>query len=173
MIISLQNKVRAKRGESKHSGSRFDESKHQENKSDERTTSDSTTDSTEEEQRVAEVKVISSTHGHIVSILKVHVCPRPFVLNRTLRFQEVENSIMKRRVLLLGHENNDMYSNAYLEYSNKFVHCVEGGVPAPGKFKFGCCYCLLLVVLLKVVFIVIFLQFLIKFMLFFCVFCMY
>jgi len=128
--------MRSRRGESKHSGgpSRFaNESKHQETKADEGGPSPSASVEGEQEQRVAEVKVVSSTHGHIVSILKVHVCSRPFVLNRTLRFQEPENSIMKRRVQLLGHENNDMYSNAYLEYSNKFVHCVEGGVPAPGS----------------------------------------
>ena len=79
-------------------------------------------------QRSVEVKVVSGTHGHIVSILKVLVCPRPFVLNRTLRFQEPENSIMKRRVQIVGHEDCSMYPG---EYSNaaKYVHCVEGGVP--------------------------------------------
>lgn len=85
----------------------------------------------EEAHRTVEVKVVSGTHGHIVSILKVMVCPRPFVLNRTLRFQEPENSIMKRRVQIVGHDNMSMYPGEYTTAS-KFVHCVEGGLPAAG-----------------------------------------
>lgn len=88
-------------------------------------------DEEETPQRTVEVKVISGTHGHLVSILRVQVCPRPFVLNRTLRFQEVENSIMKRRIQIVGHENMAMYPGEY-PVPNKYVHCVEGGVPLPG-----------------------------------------
>lgn len=85
----------------------------------------------EEPQRTCEVKVLSGTHGHIVSILKIQVCPRPFVLNRTLRFQEPENSIMKRRIQIVGHENMSLYPGEY-STASKYVHCVEGGVPMAG-----------------------------------------
>jgi hypothetical protein len=90
----------------------------------------------EEAHRVVEVKVVSGTHGHIVSILKVLVCPRPFVLHRTLRFQEPENSIMKRRIQILGHENMNMFPGEYTNAS-KYVHCVEGGSPAPDTVGVG------------------------------------
>jgi len=85
----------------------------------------------EEPHRTVEVKVVSCTHGHIICILKVLVCPRPYVVNRVLRFQEAENSIMKRRVQIVGHENLSAYPGEYTNAS-KYVHCVEGGVPTPG-----------------------------------------
>jgi hypothetical protein len=85
----------------------------------------------EEPQRTVEVKVLSGTHGHIVSILKIQICPRPFVLNRTLRFQEPENSIMKRRIQIVGHENMSLHPGEY-STAAKYVHCVEGGVPMAG-----------------------------------------
>jgi len=55
----------------------------------------------EEPIRTIEVKMISGTHGHVVSVLRVAVCPRPFVVDRTLRFFEPENCVMRRRVRLV------------------------------------------------------------------------
>lgn len=110
-------------GESKHS----EEGKGEESKGGEHDGDGSA----EQPQRVVEVKVVSGTHGHFVNILRLQVCPRPFVLNRTLRFQEPENSIMKRRIQIVGHENMNMYPGEY-PAANKYVHCVEGGVPLPG-----------------------------------------
>ncbi|KAJ1442329.1 hypothetical protein B484DRAFT_442214 [Ochromonadaceae sp. CCMP2298] len=85
----------------------------------------------EEPHRTVEVKVVSCTHGHIVAIIKVLVCPRPFVLHRTLRFQEPENTVMKRRIQILGAEHAPSYPGDF-STANKYVHCVEGGAPAPG-----------------------------------------
>jgi len=78
----------------------------------------------EEPRKVIEVRFISGTHGHIISILKVFICPRPFILHRTLRFQEPENSIMKRRIQIVGHENMSIYPGEFTNNS-KFIHCVE------------------------------------------------
>jgi hypothetical protein len=68
-------------GESKHHDG--DEGKDSESKAPD-------SDEQEAPQRTVEVKIVSGTHGHLVSILKVQVCPRPFVLNRTLRFQVIK-----------------------------------------------------------------------------------
>jgi hypothetical protein len=66
-----------------------------------------------------------------VAIIKVLVCPRPFVLHRTLRFQEPESTVMKRRIQILGAEHAPSYPGDF-STANKYVHCVEGGAPAPG-----------------------------------------
>lgn len=74
-------------------------------------------------KRVICAKILSTTHGNIISILNVNVKPRPFVVNRVLRFQEFENTVAKRRVQLVG-----ILKDAPLIRSNvdmKFVHCVE------------------------------------------------
>jgi hypothetical protein len=83
----------------------------------------------EEPRKVVEVKFISGTHGHVISILKVLVCPRPFILHRILRFQEPENSIMKRRIQIVGHENMSIYPGEFTNNS-KFIHCVERTIGA-------------------------------------------
>jgi hypothetical protein len=72
-------------GESKHHDG--DEGKDSESKAPD-------SDEQEAPQRTVEVKIVSGTHGHLVSILKVQVCPRPFVLNRTLRFQVIKLPIL-------------------------------------------------------------------------------
>lgn len=86
-------------------------------------------DDDDEPRKVVEVKFISGTHGHVISILKVLVCPRPFILHRTLRFQEPENSIMKRRIQIVGHENMSIYPGEFTNNS-KFIHCVERTIGA-------------------------------------------
>jgi hypothetical protein len=72
-------------GESKHNDG--DEGKDSESKAPD-------SDEQEAPQRTVEVKIVFGTHGHLVSILKVQVCPRPFVLNRTLRFQVTKRQIL-------------------------------------------------------------------------------
>ena len=69
--------------------------------------------------RTAEVRIISGSHGHVVSIIKVQIFPRPFSVDRTLYFYGVENSTMKKRINLLT-------SKGY-ESPSKFIHCVENG----------------------------------------------
>lgn len=123
---------RRSQGESKFGGpSRFSRGDDHKGDDGERKAGEDAERHEEEAQRTVEVKVVSGTHGHIVSILKVMVCPRPFVLNRTLRFQEPENSIMKRRVQIVGHDNMSMYPGEF-STASKFVHCVEGGIPSAG-----------------------------------------
>jgi hypothetical protein len=38
---------------------------------------------------------------------------------------------MKRRIQIVGHENMALYPGEY-PVANKYVHCVEGGLPVPG-----------------------------------------
>jgi len=83
-------------------------------------------DAGENHERSIDVKIISATHGHIVSVLNVQLHPRPFIINRVLRFQEYENSIAKRRIQLIGIPNNDSSYLVRTSHSDlKFVHCVE------------------------------------------------
>jgi hypothetical protein len=76
-------------------------------------------------KRTIDVRIISGSHGHVVSVLKVQVCPKPFVVNRTLRFFEQENSIMKRRICRTG-VSQSLYPGESVAES-KFVHCVDAG----------------------------------------------
>ena len=80
----------------------------------------------EDPRRTIEVKIVSGGHGHVTSAIKVLVCPRPFVVDRTLRFFEPENSIMKRRIQLLdfGAGPGRLLPGDAVQAS-KFVHCVE------------------------------------------------
>ena len=74
------------------------------------------------------LRIVSGTHGHVCSVLRIAVCPRPFVLNRVLRFFEPESSIMKRRIKLLeGNSNKGSRLGAMGKFatSSKFVHCIE------------------------------------------------
>jgi len=89
----------------------------------------------EEPFRTVEVRVISGTHGHVVSVLRLLVCPRAFVVHRTLRFFEPENSIMKRRIQLVDYGVGSLFPEESTAAS-KFVHCVESdsdGNAMPGQ----------------------------------------
>ena len=47
------------------------------------------------------INFVSASHGHVVSVLEVHIHPRPPIVHRTLRFMQAEDSIVKRCVRLL------------------------------------------------------------------------
>lgn len=68
-------------------------------------------------------KVLSATHGNIITILNVSVKQRPFVVNRVLRFQEFENTVAKRRIQLVGILKDAPLLRSIVDM--KFVHCVE------------------------------------------------
>jgi len=92
-------------------------------------------------QRSIEIKFISGSHGHVVSILNCNVFPRPFIVNRVMRHYEAGNSILKRQIQLLGyddpstvHSNSSGADHKHMPKSrsgsgklSKFVHCVENG----------------------------------------------
>ena len=93
--------------------------------------------------RVAEVRVISCTHGHVVSVIRVSVCPKPFVVHRTLRFYEAENSIMRRRVRVVGGvgekgagRGGDGYPGSF-PVGRRSVYCVEIGPSVPESSSGG------------------------------------
>ena len=75
--------------------------------------------------RVVEVKIVSGTHGHVVAVIRVEICPRPFILDRVLRFYEPENSIMKRRIQLVGYGGVSEVMPGDVVAASKYVHCVE------------------------------------------------
>jgi hypothetical protein len=80
-------------------------------------------DEEEEATRVAEVRVVSCTHGHVVAVMRINICPRPSVVHRTLRFFEPENGLMRRRIQLKGGGGGGFPGDPTAV--NKFVHCVE------------------------------------------------
>ena len=76
--------------------------------------------------RIAEVRVVSCTHGHVVAVIRIHICPRPPVVHRTLRFFESENGLMRRRIQLKTNPGSGTsYYPGAPTSANKFVHCVE------------------------------------------------
>ena len=79
-----------------------------------------------EPKRCTEIRVISGTHGHIVSVIKVNIYPRPFVVNRTIRYFEPENTVMRRRIQLVHHLKNPTFPGEF-SLASKYIHCVEGG----------------------------------------------
>jgi Ca2+-binding EF-hand superfamily protein len=81
----------------------------------------------EKPKRIVQVRFISGTHGHVVTCLKAAVCPRPYTVNRTIRFFEQENSIMKRRIQLNGYDSSMLVPGESIA-AQKFVHCVDGGL---------------------------------------------
>ena len=42
------------------------------------------------------IKFISASHGHVISLLEVHIHPRAPIVHRTLRVVQGEDSIVKR-----------------------------------------------------------------------------
>jgi Ca2+-binding EF-hand superfamily protein len=79
-----------------------------------------------EPKRCTEIRVISGSHGHIVAVVKVNIYPRPFVVNRTIRYFEPENTVMRRRIQLVHHLKNPTFPGEFSSAS-KYIHCVEGG----------------------------------------------
>lgn len=95
--------------------------------------------------RSVTIKVISGSHGHVINVLNVDIYPRPCVINRVLRYYEPGNTLLKRQIQLLGHEDvayvgGDYYSNgpgagsgatnragynSSKHANTKYVHCVE------------------------------------------------
>ena len=78
----------------------------------------------ESPRRAIEVKFVSGGHGTFVGVVNVLICPRPFIVDRTLRFFEPENSVMKRRIHLVDYGSKRMLPGDTVTAS-KFVHCVE------------------------------------------------
>ena len=79
-------------------------------------------------ERTIDVKMISATHGHIAAVLKVELCPRGFTIQRVMRFYEPENSIMKKRIQLVGYAS---YGDS--PSPSKYVHCVESNMDGESR----------------------------------------
>lgn len=85
--------------------------------------------------RVVNIRIISGSHGHVIAVVKVHVHPRPFAVNRNITFYEPENTVMKRRIRLAtegaaGGGELSRRSHVPGWYNagtaaSKYVHCVE------------------------------------------------
>ncbi|CAM9603690.1 unnamed protein product [Ectocarpus sp. 12 AP-2014] len=73
-------------------------------------------------ERSAVVAFVSTSHGHVVSIMQVHLQRREFVVNRTFRFYQSEGEILKRYV---------KGSNPLFCGGNRFVsRAADGGFAA-------------------------------------------
>lgn len=75
--------------------------------------------------RVVDVRIISGSHGHVISVIKVHIHPRPFTVNRNITFYEPENTVMKRRIRLTGQHDRRSQVPGMYNAASKYVHCVE------------------------------------------------
>src|SRR3546814_8693248 len=78
---------------------------------------------------MAEVNIISATHGHTTSTIKFNILPRPFVVDRTIRLFEQENMSLKRRIRVVkpnqaGNDTIHFGARTAGSSSNKFMHCV-------------------------------------------------
>ena len=82
--------------------------------------------------RKIEVKVISGSHGHVVANLCVEVCPLPYIVDRVFRYFEPENSVLKRRLRLVGSDDAKLFPGEPV-MSSKYVHCVENGEQADSR----------------------------------------
>lgn len=76
-------------------------------------------------QRTVIVKLISASHGHVVSVLNVNIYPRPFAVNRTIRYVESENRIAKRRIKAIGYDSTASHFPEDSSACAKYIHCVE------------------------------------------------
>lgn len=74
--------------------------------------------------RVIEVKLLSATHGHLVSILRIHLHIRPNFVHRVFRFQEYENTIAKRQIKLIAAMDEQSFVGDF-HRQLKYIHCVE------------------------------------------------
>eukprot|EP00903_Cladosiphon_okamuranus_P007182 g6974.t1 len=94
-------------------------------------------------ERSVVVAFVSTSHGHVVSVLQVHLQRRAFVVNRTFRFYQNEGEIMKRSIQLLpgggpaqrlsklgkgalvvGGVSRESYGTSCGDGA-KYIHCVE------------------------------------------------
>jgi Ca2+-binding EF-hand superfamily protein len=73
--------------------------------------------------RVATVSIVSGSRGHATSIINVSIFPSPFTINRTLRFLEAENSMMKRRIQFVDSGAKSGRDGGAQPV--KYVHCVD------------------------------------------------
>jgi hypothetical protein len=86
--------------------------------------------------RTIDIRIISGSHGHVVAVLKIHVCPRPFCVSRNLIFYEPENTIMKRRIQIKGNTTMAMFPNDRV-LASKYIHSVEVNDTAGGAGEKG------------------------------------
>jgi hypothetical protein len=74
--------------------------------------------------RTIEVRFISASHGHVVAVVKVNICYRTGVVDRSIMFFEPENSVMNRRIQLVDNKASSVVPGHRFS-SSKYIHCVE------------------------------------------------
>lgn len=88
-------------------------------------------DSSEDDEsfhRTLEVRFISASHGHVVAVLKLNICYRSGVIDRSIMFYEPENSVMNRRIQLVDSQSTSLIPGQRYS-SSKYIHCVENTTP--------------------------------------------
>ena len=82
--------------------------------------------------RTVEVRIVSGTHGHVISKVLVSIHPRPFSVGRTLRYFEPEKTLMKKRIRLMGPKSTG-------ETTPGYIHCVENGNESRAVVEYDNC----------------------------------
>ncbi|RHY33989.1 hypothetical protein DYB32_001225 [Aphanomyces invadans] len=92
------------------------------------------------QSRVVPVYVKSVAHGHVVSVLQIHIQPLAFVCHRTHRLFHAAGGILRRCLKLLppGLDHDDCTSNQAPSHGRrcnreKFVACADAGVVVETK----------------------------------------
>lgn len=78
--------------------------------------------------RSIEVRFISASHGHVVAVLKVNICYRAGITDRSIMFFEPENSVMHKRIQLVDDKIMSVLPGHRFS-SSKYIHCVENISP--------------------------------------------
>lgn len=68
------------------------------------------------------VNIVSGTYGHIISVLRISVFNQRFVINRTIRFCEQEESTIRKSILYKYARYNDKLSTGVM---NKYLRFFE------------------------------------------------
>lgn len=76
--------------------------------------------------RTAAIRIYAATYGFLASVLHVKIHPRPFAIDRVFRYEEMSNTMVKKRIDLFGCSASSSGAGGYGTPS-MFVHCVEVG----------------------------------------------
>jgi len=91
-------------------------------------------------ERTVPVNFRSTAHGNAVALLLVQVHPRPFAVDRTVRFYEAGGAILKRCVKLVARDDRVFQQPNRappMVSSAKFVHCPDDRVVIEWRNKHG------------------------------------
>ncbi|CAK4477563.1 unnamed protein product [Aphanomyces euteiches] len=81
------------------------------------------------QSRTVPVYFKSVAHGHVISVLQVHIQPQPFVCHRTYRYFHAANAILRRCLKFVQDSHDQMdHPNQTRPTRDKFVACPDPSV---------------------------------------------